>query len=159
MKKEEHEAYMRLAINEARKNLKTLKGGPFGACIVKDGEVIAVAANSVLSSDATAHAEVNAIRKASKKLRTFDLSGAVCYATTEPCPMCFSALHWAKIKTIYYGTNIQDAANTGFNELGISNKRMASLSGIKVKLVAGVLRRECQRLFEEWDNLKNKTVY
>ncbi|MDD8016577.1 MAG: nucleoside deaminase, partial [Acidobacteriota bacterium] len=88
---------MRLALREARKNLRTLAGGPFGACIVKDGRVVATARNTVLKNDSTAHAEVNAIRKACRKLDTFDLSGCEIYSTAEPCPMCFSAIHWARI--------------------------------------------------------------
>src|SRR5512147_2223965 len=102
------------ALAEARKNLVRADGGPFGAAIVKDGRVIAVARNTVLRDDATAHAETNAIRKASKKLGTFDLSGCEIYSTTEPCPMCFGAIHWARIGTVYYGTAIRDAARSGF---------------------------------------------
>ena len=106
-------AYMEMAIREARKNLRTLGGGPFGACVVRDGAVLAVARNTVLRNDATAHAEINAIRKACRRLGTHDLSGSVIYSTTEPCPMCFSAVHWARIGTIVYGTNIADAPEDG----------------------------------------------
>ena len=92
--------FMRLAIQEARKNLKLTEGGPFGACIVKNGSVLAVARNTVLKNDATCHAEMNAIRIASGKTETFDLSGSVIYSTSEPCLMCFGALHWARIGPI-----------------------------------------------------------
>ncbi len=84
---------MRMAIREARKNLKKMDGGPFGACIVRGGRILAVSRNMVLKNDATCHAEMNAIRIASKKVKGFDLSGCTIYSTTEPCPMCFSAIH------------------------------------------------------------------
>ena len=95
-----HEKYMWIAVCEARKNLCKVCGGPFGACIVKGGKVIAGARNTVLKNDASCHAEINAIRLASKKLKTHDLSGCRIYSTTEPCPMCFSAIHWARIGSI-----------------------------------------------------------
>ncbi|MDD4352399.1 MAG: nucleoside deaminase, partial [Candidatus Gracilibacteria bacterium] len=95
---------MQLAIAEAAKNFTDLQGGPFGACLVKEGQVFALARNTVLRSDATCHAEINAIRAASQKLGTYDLTGCEIYSTTEPCPMCFAAIHWAKIGKIYYGT-------------------------------------------------------
>ena len=93
--------FMDKAIKEARKNLKTFDGGPFGACIVKGDRIIAVARNTVLKDDATCHAEVNAIRMASKKLGTFDLSGCDIYSTTEPCPMCFIRLATVGVDTKY----------------------------------------------------------
>jgi len=93
--------YMLLAIAKARKNFKSLAGGPFGACIVRHGKLLSVARNTVLKEDATCHAEINAIRQASKKLKSFDLSGCVVYSTTEPCPMCFSAIHWARMTQLF----------------------------------------------------------
>lgn len=155
-----HEHFMRLAIAKARENLrKNLSGGPFGACIVKNGRLVASAANGVLKNDPTAHAEIKAIRRAAKKLKTFDLTGCVVYSTTEPCPMCFSAVHWAKIKTIIYGTNISDAASMGFNELKITNVRLNRLGKAKIRLVSGVLREECLKLFVDWDKLPQKQLY
>lgn len=151
--------YMRLALKEAAKNLKSLDGGPFGACIVKGSKVLAIARNRVLSSDATAHAEINAIRLASKKLKNFNLLGCVIYSTTEPCPMCFSAIHWARIKKVIYGTAIADARKIGFNELSISSARMKALGKSEIKLVPYFLRKECQDLFEDWSKLKNKVLY
>jgi len=129
--------FMRRAIREARKNLARRDGGPFGACIVRDGEVVAAARNTVLISDATSHAEVNAIRLASKKLGTFDLSGCEIYSTTEPCPMCFGAIHWARIGRVYYGTAIRDAARAGFHELAISNRTIKTLGRSRIVLVPG----------------------
>lgn len=151
--------YMERAIREARRNLRTLDGGPFGACIVRGGEVLAVARNTVLRNDATAHAEVNAIRKACRKLRTHDLSDAVIYSTTEPCPMCFSAVHWARIGTIVFGTGIADARRTGFHELEISNRRLKSLGRSPIAIVSGFMRQECLELFEAWDALPGKRLY
>ena len=150
---------MRLAVAEARKNLETMEGGPFGACLVRDDQVLAVARNTVHKNDASCHAEINAIRIASKKLKTFDLSGCHIYSTTEPCPMCFSAIHWARIEVIVYGTTVADARRVGFNELHISNSQMKKLGGSKVELVSGFLREECSQLFQEWDRLENKAVY
>lgn len=151
--------FMRKAIREARKNLLRPDGGPFGACIVKDGRVVAVARNTVLKNDATCHAEVNAIRKASKKLGTYDLGGCEIYSTTEPCPMCFGAIHWARIGTIYYGTDINDAARTGFNELRLSNARLKALGRSKVRIVPGFLREECLSLFKAWTVLPTRKLY
>jgi tRNA(Arg) A34 adenosine deaminase TadA len=159
MRNELNEIFMRLAIKEARKNIKTMQGGPFGACIVKNGSVLAVARNQVLDSDATSHAEINAIRKASSKTKSFDLSGCVIYSTTEPCPMCFSAIHWAKIDAVIYGTNICDAKRIGFNELSISCRKMKREGLSKVKLVSGYLKKECLDLFKDWGALENKILY
>ena len=101
---------MNLGIEEARKTMNQNIGGPFGAVIVKDNKVITVASNTVLGShDPTAHAEVNAIRKAGQVLGTHDLSGCVLYATGYPCPMCLSAIIWANIKEVYYGTDLKEA--------------------------------------------------
>ena len=151
--------FMARAIREARKNLARPDGGPFGACLVKDGRVLAVARNTVLSGDATCHAEVNAIRKASKRLGTFDLSGCEIYSTTEPCPMCFGAIHWARIGAVYYGTGIRDAARAGFHELRISNARMKSLGRSRIVLVPGFMRSECLELFGSWLVLPVRNLY
>ena len=150
---------MHLAIQEASKNLKIMDGGPFGACIVKNGKVLAVARNTVLKNDATCHAEMNAIRIASRKTKTFDLSDSVIYSTTEPCPMCFSALHWARIGLIVYGTKIIDADKIGFNEMKISDNRLKALGKTKIKLVSGFLHNECKQLLADWNKLPNKMLY
>jgi guanine deaminase len=151
--------FMKKAISAARKNLVRPDGGPFGACIVKDGKVLAAARNTVLGNDATCHAEVNAIRKASKKLGTFDLSGCEIYSTTEPCPMCFGAIHWARIGAVHYGTSIRDAARAGFYELRISNEKMKILGRSRIKLVSGILRDDCLELFREWSKFPARRSY
>ena len=93
------------------------KGGPFGAVIVKDGQVLATGTNIVTTScDPTAHAEVVAIRKAAQKLKTHDLSGCVLYASCEPCPMCLSAILWARIDAVYFANSQADAAAAGFDD-------------------------------------------
>jgi tRNA(Arg) A34 adenosine deaminase TadA len=144
-------AWMRAALREARRNCVRPSGGPFGACIVRGGEVVAVARNTVLARDATCHAEVNAIRLASRRLGTHDLSGCEIYSTTEPCPMCFAAIHWAGIGRVVYGTRIADAARLGFRELTVSTRRLRSLGGCEVRLVPGFLRPECLALLREWE--------
>ena len=150
---------MEFALREARKNLRTLDGGPFGACVIKDGRVVAVARNTVLRGDATAHAEINAIRKACRKLGTHDLSGCVIYSTTEPCPMCFSAVHWARIGTIVYGTTISEAKRIGFHELEISIKEMKGLGRSKVRIIKDVMRQECLELLSAWNAIPGRRTY
>ncbi|HMA53692.1 MAG TPA: nucleoside deaminase, partial [Acidobacteriota bacterium] len=105
------------------------------------------------------HAEVNAIRRASKKLGTFDLAGCEIYSTTEPCPMCFGAIHWARIGTVYYGTGIRDAAKAGFHELRISNARMKAMGRSRIRLVPGFMRAECLELFEAWLVTPGRKLY
>ncbi len=154
------EKYMRLAVAEAGKNLKTMEGGPFGACVVKGNRIVAVARNTVLANnDATNHAEINAIRKASKILNYYYLAGCVIYSTTEPCPMCFSAIHWSKIDAVYFGTAINDVKKLGFDELRISCQKMKSTGRSKVKIIPGFLAQECRMLLEDWAKLENRQVY
>ncbi|MBQ1696201.1 MAG: nucleoside deaminase, partial [Bacteroidales bacterium] len=113
---ENNEKFMRLAIEKSLESVDN-GGGPFGAVVVKDGEVVAVASNSVtLDNDPTAHAEVNAIRMACKKLGTFDLSGCEIYASCEPCPMCLASIYWARIGKLYYANTKVDADKIGFSD-------------------------------------------
>jgi len=108
---------MKIAYDEALKGIGDGDGGPFGAVIVKDGELIAKSHNKVLKSkDPTSHAEVNVIREASKKLESFNLEEVVLYTTCKPCPMCLGAIFWARIKTVYYGADENDAAKAGFDD-------------------------------------------
>jgi len=154
-----NEKFMELAIKEARKNLKKMDGGPFGACVVKGSKVLAVARNMVLRKDATCHAEINAIRAASRRLKDYVLSGCVIYSTTEPCPMCFSAIHWAKIDRIIYGTMIEDVKKLGFSELTIKNTRMKKLGKSKIKIIGGFMLKDCANILKDWKNLDNRAVY
>ncbi len=150
---------MLMAIAKARSGID-LGQTPFGACIVKGRKVISCAHNVVWKSmDITAHAEVHAIRQACSKLKTIDLKGCVLYSTCEPCPMCFSACHWANISTIVYGCAIKDAHKAGFHELTISNKRMKQWGKSEVAIVGDFLREENQRLFAYWQSREDKRVY
>jgi len=114
--------YMKIAKDLSEDNLKTNVGGPFGACIVKDGNIIGKGSNHVLSNnDPTAHAEVMAIRNACKKINSYDLSNCELYTSCYPCPMCLSAIIWSNIKKVYYGNTKEDAANIGFRDDYIYN--------------------------------------
>ena len=154
------EDYMKKAIDAARRGSRRGQT-PFGACIVMGSEVVSTAHNEVwLRNDITAHAEIRAIQKACKELGTIDLSGCEIYSTCEPCPMCFSACHWARISKIVFGASIEDAQKAGFRELTISNDEMKSLGkddDIEVK--GGFMREENVKLFELWASQKGKKTY
>ena len=136
------EDFMRLAIDKTRDGLKAGQM-PFGAVIVRDGKIIACEHNVVwATTDITAHAEVTAIRKACLVLETIDLAGCSIYSTTEPCPMCFSACHWAKLDRIVYGAAIDDARAAGFSELPISNLEMKRQGGSKIEIVPHFLAKK-----------------
>jgi guanine deaminase len=151
--------FMKLAIKKAREGIANGQT-PFGACIVKAGEVIACEHNRVWQeTDITAHAEIVAIRGACKKLGTIDLSGCEIYATTEPCPMCFSAIHWARIGKIIFGTGIQDAMDAGFSELSISDNEMKSRGKSPVKVVGNFMREENLELFRAFNERPSKRTY
>lgn len=151
--------YMKMAIEEARRGLEDGQT-PFGACIVRNGEVISCSANSVWNdTDITAHAEINAIREACGRTESVDLSGCVIYSTCEPCPMCFSACSWAGISRIVFGARIEDAAGFGFSELRIPNEKMKDLSQRDVEIVPDFMRDECIMLFKEWSKRKDKRSY
>ncbi|KKO18319.1 MAG: nucleoside deaminase [Candidatus Brocadia sp.] len=153
------EKFMRLAIAKAKQGIE--KGQtPFGACIAKDGEVVCCVHNIVWERlDITAHAEIHAIREACKQLNTVDLSGCVMYATCEPCPMCFSACHWAGISKIVYGARIDDAKTLGFSELTISNREMKQFGNSPVAIVSDCLRNENLALFDFWNQRADKRTY
>jgi len=151
---------MRIALSQAFQGAKKGAGGPFGCCIVKGNRVIAKTHNTVLKKkDPTAHAEINAIVKAAKALRKYDLSDCVLYATTEPCPMCFSAIHWARLQGVIYGTEIKEVAKLGFNELSISAARLKKLGKSGVKIKKGFLYKECKKLLEFWETLPVRKAY
>ena len=149
---------MRLGIEEAKRTMNENKGGPFGAVITdSDGNVICTASNRVLERhDATAHAEVMAIRKAGEILGTHDLSGCILYATGYPCPMCLSAIIWANIKKVYFGTNLKDAEDIGFRDDFIYRYLMKKDSDTLELLELD--RDECLELFKEY-KVKNKEIY
>lgn len=149
--------FMEMAIAKALAGIKN-NDSPFGSCIVKNGRVIAVAHNTVLTGrDATNHAEINAIREACKKLKTHELRGCTVYSTTEPCPMCFSAIHWAKADAIVFGTVIADAKALGFHELSISDAEMKRRGGSPLKLRGGFMKKECTALLAAWKRKRGRT--
>lgn len=151
--------FMRRAIAKAREGIAAGQT-PFGACIVGDGRMVAAEHNAVWAeTDSTAHAEVQAIRAACRALGTVDLSGATIYSTCEPCPMCFSAIHWARIGTIVFGARIEDARALGFSELTIPNQTMKREGGSPVEIVPDVLRDECLLLFQEFAAKPDKRTY
>ncbi len=150
---------MRLAIATAREGVAAGQT-PFGACLVKADRVIACTHNVVWASlDITAHAEVQTIRTACAALKTIDLSGCTLYSTCEPCPMCFSAAHWARLARIVYGAEIADARRAGFHELTISNLALKQLGESPVELAGGLLREECLALFDVWAKQPNRRTY
>lgn len=149
---------MDLAIEEAKKNMKKNEGGPFGAAIVKDDKIIAVTSNTVLGThDPTAHAEINAIREAGKKLETHDLTGCKLYATGYPCPMCLSAIIWSNIKEIYYGSDLKDAEKIGFRDDFIYDFIRNNNQG-DVLTIKQIEREKCVKMLEEYKKI-NKQIY
>lgn len=148
--------YMKLAIQEARKGISLGHGGPFGAVIVKENKVISKGHNHVVeNNDPTCHGEIDAIRKACKKLKTFDLTGCEIYTTGYPCPMCFGAILWANINKVYYGCNTTDTKIIGFRdkefEEGMQQK--------KIDICEEVDRNECLILYEDYKKIRDKTMY
>jgi len=156
---ESKEKYMREAIRLATENVENNTGGPFGAVVVKDGEIIAAAANTVTSdNDPTAHAEVNAIRLACKNLHTFDLQGCEIYASCEPCPMCLSAIYWARIDKLYYAANQNDASAAGFDDTFIYEE--LEKPALERRVAAHtVVPEEGQKPFRAWEKSDNKISY
>ena len=152
---------MNFGIEEARRTMNENKGGPFGAVITdSEGNIISVASNRVLElHDATAHAEVMAIREAGKILGTHDLSNCILYATGYPCPMCLSAIIWANIKKVYYGNTKEDAADIGFRD-DMIYKYLEDPENHKDVLELEQMDREHTiQAFEEFKNKQDKTIY
>ncbi len=154
----EHE-FMRQAIAKTRAGIDAGQT-PFGAAIVRNGRLLALAHNTVWRDcDPTAHAEVNAIREAARKLNNIDLSGCVMYATCEPCPMCLSAIHWSRISRVVFGASIADAADAGFNELRVEAAALVRLGGSSLEVEGGLLGGECRELFSVWKRGRAAKAY
>lgn len=146
------------AIRVANENIEN-EGGPFGAVIVKDGEIIAASGNSVtIDNDPTAHAEVNTIRKACKRLGTFNLEGCEIYSSCEPCPMCLSAIYWAHIDKLYYATTKDDAASIGFDDSFIYHELTLKPEDRRVHAEQHD-REVALEPFNIWRNKTDKTEY
>ena len=149
---------MRRAIELSKENIKN-NGGPFGAVIVKDGEIIATGVNRVTDScDPTAHAEVSAIREATRKLKTFDLSGCEIYSSCEPCPMCLGAIYWARLDKLYYGNTQEDAKEIGFDDSFIYDELKLDPENRQLPSEK-LLRDEAIEAFKQWMETENKTEY
>ncbi len=153
--------YMKIANDLALDNLKTNVGGPFGAVIVKNNQVIGKGSNHVLkNNDPTAHAEVTAIRDACRFLNTYDLSGCVLYTTCFPCPMCMSAIIWANIQNVYYGNTRTDANNIGFRDNIIYNNINSLLNNTSSLLqFKQIDRSETIKTFQKFAEKEDKTIY
>ena len=150
---------MRLAIQLATDNVRTGRGGPFGAVVVRDGEVIAAEANSVTrTNDPTAHAEVNAIRAACTKLGGFQLTDCDVYSSCEPCPMCLAALYWSRCRRIFYGNTEQDAAVAGFDD-SFLYKEMARPASERSIPIARLLGEEAISSFDAWRDSLQRIQY
>ena len=150
---------MREAIRLARENMRAGAGGPFGAVVVKDGAIIGRGWNQVTSTnDPTAHAEVMAIREACRTLGDFRLSGAVIYTSCEPCPMCLSAIYWARIERVFFAGTRDDAAVAGFDDAVIYREVALPLETRSVPFIA-LLREEALTAFTEWNAKTDKVPY
>jgi guanine deaminase len=150
---------MREAIALSRAGMREGSGGPFGAVIVKDGEIIARGWNQVTSTcDPTAHAEVVAIREAARKLRTFSLAGCEIYTTCEPCPMCLAAVYWARLDRLYFANTRRDAAAAGFDDEAIYQQIPLSISERSIP-TQPLLGEEAWAVFEEWQAKLDKVLY
>ncbi len=150
--------FMRRAIVLSIENVKN-GGGPFGAVIVKDGEIIAEGCNRVTANnDPTAHAEVTAIREATKKLGTFDLEGCEIYTSCEPCPMCLGAIYWAHLDRMYYGNNKTDAKNIGFDDSFIYDEIALKPQDRKLRSEQ-TLHDEAIVAFQDWEKKEDKVEY
>lgn len=148
--------FMDMAIKEAEKGIRAGHGGPFGSVIVKDGVVVAKGHNRVvINNDPTCHGEIDAIRKACKKLKTFDLTGCEIYTTGFPCPMCMCAILWANIEKVYYGCNTTDTEIIGFRDKEFEE----NIPLRKEQMCKELNREDCIRLYEEYSSIQNKTSY
>jgi guanine deaminase len=155
----QHEKWMKMAIQLSEQNVLESIGGPFGAVIIKDGILVAGSGNKVTSTnDPTAHAEVSAIRLACEKLKTFDLTGCVIYTSCEPCPMCLSAVYWARIDTIYYANTKQDAENIGFSDKFIYDELEKPMSQ-RTLPIRQMMRDEALNAFKLWDQSAMRITY
>jgi len=151
--------FMRRAISLARKSMNEGQGGPFGAVIVRQGEIIGEGWNQVVArKDPTAHGEISAIRDACTRLDSFSLQGCDIYTTGQPCPMCLGAIHWARIDHIYYGFRISDAAAIGFDDTAIFEE-FAKTPELRKIASTELLRAEALVLADEYQQLPERTAY
>jgi guanine deaminase len=151
--------FMARAIQLSIDNVHSGRGGPFGAIIVKDGAIVAEAANQVTcTNDPTAHAEVLAIREACKSLGVFDLEGCEIYTSCEPCPMCLGAIYWARLSRVYFANAAADASRIGFNDSLIYRELAKPLSQRAIPMVQ-TMREDALAAFRAWEDRANKITY
>ncbi len=159
MEKDKKREFMSKAIVLAEGNVKSLKGGPFGAVVVKDGQIVGKGSNQVtVNNDPTAHAEVVAIRDAAKNLGTFDLSGCEIYSSCEPCPMCLGAIYWAHMDKLYYAATKDDAAKANFDDSFIYKEFALPKEDRSIPSVQ-MMRDDAVKVFDEWNKEENKVPY
>ena len=153
---------MKIAIELSDNNIDSNKGGPFGACVVKDGQIVGKGTNRVLKdNDPTAHAEVTAIREACKHLNTYDLSDCELYTSSFPCPMCLSAIFWANIKKVYYAATKEDVSNIGFRDENIYiyiNQVLSDELDKEIIKFESLNREEAVEILKKYKE-KEKTIY
>ncbi len=154
--------FMDIAIELSDNNIDSNKGGPFGACVVKDGQIVGKGTNRVLKdNDPTAHAEVTAIREACKHLNTYDLSDCELYTSSYPCPMCLSAIFWANIKKVYYAATKEDVSNIGFRDENIYiyiNQVLSDELDKEIIKFESLNREEAVEILKKYKE-KEKTIY
>ena len=147
------------AIQLALDNCRSLQGGPFGAVVVKDSDIVAEGVNRVTSTyDPTAHAEVVAIREACRRLRVFDLRGCDLYTSCEPCPMCLGAIYWARLSRVYFGGGAADASQAGFDD-SVIYRELALPHAQRAIPMVQMMRDEALAAFRAWVDQPNKTQY
>ncbi|MEW7280585.1 nucleoside deaminase [Aquimarina sp. 2201CG1-2-11] len=151
--------FMGRAIAVAQEGMNANIGGPFGAVVVKDDQIIAEGCNRVTSSnDPTAHAEMVAIREACKKLETFQLEDCTIYTSCEPCPMCLGAIYWARPKKVFYGCTKEDAAAIQFDDQFIYDELDKTIDNRHISF-EGLMRNEAVEVFNEWSKKMDRTEY
>ena len=157
--KQQHKHFLQEAIRLAKENVSSGKGGPFGAIVVKDGQIIASATNHVLeTNDPTMHAEINAIRQACKKLGHFELSDCIIYSSCEPCPMCLGAIYWTRPKAVFFGADHRMAGRHGFDDDFIYQEIFRPMDQRHIPTVCMQLD-SAEEPFIEWDNKTDKIQY
>jgi guanine deaminase len=156
---EDQRKFMQLAIDLSREGMRAGQGGPFGCVIVKDGEVVGKGFNSVAgTNDPTAHAEVVAIRAACSRLQSFQLEGCEIYTSCEPCPMCLGAIYWARPDRVFFANTRKGAAEAGFDDDFIYEELKLPMAGRRIPMIHAHLD-DAQRVFKEWLDMENKTLY
>jgi len=157
--KNNHKHFMEIALEEAKKNITSLHGGPFGAVIVKDGEIIAKSSNQVLHKiDPTAHAEIEAIRKACKNLNTHQLQDCTIYTSCEPCPMCLGAIYWARPKAVFFAGSRSDAKEAGFDDEMIYEELELPFEKKHIPFKQ-ISKEKARKIFRDWQNSSNDVLY